>query len=246
MLTIYRTVHVISILTLQDGSCDEYLLLIEKGDSCEKEGEDVMGSEKATDCIPVDIDPHVCGGVLQIPKPAVNNDTAALQTDSSLDSAYGSQNVDSSLPVRSTSSYISLKRHQTDEDSGVFSPMTSSIKVPVEGGEDSRTLTPSPEDYSTRSTDVGDLSEVPENTATLAQDYHAHMSEMPPVNHAPFRHTPVPSAAINPPERDNQPGRKSDTPEIPRHQSYSGCKPSYIIKKVNKKALSEPAPVSLT
>ena len=204
-----------------------------------------MGSKKATDCIPFDIDPYMCEGVLQIPKPAVNNGTAALQTDSSLDSAYGSQNVDSSLPVRSTSSYFSFKRHQTTEDSGVFSPMTSSIKVPVEGGEDPRTLIPSPEDYSTRSTDVGDLSEVSENTATLAQDHHSHISEMPPVNHALFRHTPVPSAAINPPERDKQPGRKSDTPEMPRHQSYSGRKPSYIIKKVNK-ALSEPAPVSLT
>ena len=136
-----------------------------------------MGSKKATDCIPFDIDPYMCEGVLQIPKPAVNNGTAALQTDSSLDSAYGSQNVDSSLPVRSTSSYFSLKRHQTDEDSGVFSAMTFSIKIPVEGGEDPRTLTPSPGDYSTRSTDDGDLSEVSENTATLAQDHYTYKSE---------------------------------------------------------------------
>ena len=232
---------------VQDGSCDEYLLLIEKRDSCEKESEDIVGSEKTTNCIPVDIDPYLCDGVLYIPKPVVDKDTATLQTDSSLDSAYGSQKVHRSLPVSSISSYMSSRGHQTSDDSStseasVFSPMTSSIKVPTDGADDSHTLTrPDPADAPTRSTDMGALSEIPENGVTLAQDHHNHTSELPPVNHEPFWHTP---AAANPLERGKQPGRKHDTSEIPRHQSYSGRKASYIIKKVNK-ALSEPAPVSV-
>ena len=232
---------------VQDGSCDEYLLLIEKRDSCEKESEDIVGSEKTTNCIPVDIDPYLCDGVLHIPKPVVDNGTAPLQTDSSLDSAYGShdQKVHRSLPVSSISSYMSSRGHQTSDDSStseasVFSPMTSSIKVPADGAEDSHTLTQT--DAPTGSTDTGALSEIPENAVTLAQDHHNHTSELPPVNHEPFWHTP---AAANPLERGKQPGRKHDPSEIPRHQSYSGRKASYIIKKVNK-ALSEPAPVSWT